>query len=79
MQSFVTSASQLMTKISDGIFVLLSILVSGLKIIHECVGQVELKYGASRSIRLYPQPAIMGFDDGPESDSPMPVPLDFVV
>jgi hypothetical protein len=41
--------------------------MSGLKRIYEfvsCAGQRELKYGASRFIRIRPQPAPMGIDAG---------------
>jgi hypothetical protein len=70
----VTFASQLATKISDGLFVLRP--VSGLKrMIYEFVsraGQRELKYGASRFIRIRPQPPPMGIDDGPADRQPHP-------
>ena len=42
-------------------------------------GQGELKYGATRLIRFRPQLAPMSMDDKSGIDSPMPVPLDFVV
>ena len=35
-------------------------------------GQGELKYGAARFIRLCPQPAPMGIDDGPANRQPHP-------
>ena len=35
-------------------------------------GQGELKYGASRLIRVCPQPAPMGIDDGPADRQPHP-------
>ena len=43
------------------------------------IGQGELKYGAARLVRLRPQLPSMSMDDKSGIDSPMPVPLDFVV
>jgi hypothetical protein len=48
-----------------GVFVWLFGLVSRLKRIHEPLGKVELKYGASRLVCVSPQPAPLGVDDGP--------------
>src|ERR1700738_479664 len=73
MASSVTCASRSMRKISRGVFMLLSVLVSGLKRIHELVPpgrQDELKHGASRFIGLCPQPASMGIYNGPADRQP---------
>src|SRR6266576_5180955 len=75
MASSVTFVSQWMNRISYGVFARLSRLVNRLKRTHEyvlCAGQRELKYGAARFIRLCPQPAAMGVDDGPADRQPHP-------
>jgi hypothetical protein len=53
----------------------LSTSVNRLKRIHELIcgaRQGELKNGASRFIRIRPQPASMGIDDGPADRQPHP-------
>ena len=65
--SFVTFANPWMRIISCAVFVRRSSLVSRVKRIHEPLraGQCELKCSASRLICVCPQPAAVGFNDGP--------------
>jgi FixJ family two-component response regulator len=65
--SFVTFANPWMRIISCVVFGRHSILVSRVKRIHESfrARQCELKCGASRLICVRPQPATVGFNDGP--------------
>src|SRR5258708_8130026 len=72
MGSFVTFATPWMRIISCAVFVRRSILVSRVKRLHEPLraGQCELKCSASRLICVCPQPAAVGFNDGPADRQP---------
>src|ERR1700675_4340037 len=73
MESFATFRSRLMRSFYWGVLMRLSSLGSRLRTIHEFLfraGDSELKYGASRFVRLCPQPAPMGIDDGPADRQP---------